>query len=377
MASAPTSAAAASTCAQGPRTSLRPVQRAVQPCTAPRRTLASSQSGGSSCRWPRLRAAAAAAAASGAAAGLAGGGAAATAGDEREVRPGIWEGFWMWEGHRIRYHRSGSSDSAAPAVLCVHGFGASACHWRKNLPALGESCRAYAIDLLGYGYSDKVWVGGCMACGCGWVGLGGAAVAACRWAGLPPAVNSHGPDPPPCRCLCFAARPAVPPHQLNLQLSQLGPPAARLHKRSDRRPRHPHLQLRRRPGGPAGAVLCCAVPCRRVAALPRRVVLRRAALRPAVVCHAVLQRAVLLATLLNVSAHAAPGDCERALHCAAGRNRFRHAARRQPTQGRQCIGACRGARHVDALPAKRPAPPVTAPAFPHRPSPASAPGGDR
>ena len=28
-------------------------------------------------------------------------------------------------------------------------------HWRKNIRELGKSCRAYAIDLLGYGYSDK------------------------------------------------------------------------------------------------------------------------------------------------------------------------------------------------------------------------------
>ena len=28
-------------------------------------------------------------------------------------------------------------------------------HWRKNLPVIGKSCRAYAIDLLGYGFSDK------------------------------------------------------------------------------------------------------------------------------------------------------------------------------------------------------------------------------
>lgn len=28
-------------------------------------------------------------------------------------------------------------------------------HWRKNLPVLAESHRAYAIDLIGYGYSDK------------------------------------------------------------------------------------------------------------------------------------------------------------------------------------------------------------------------------
>ena len=28
-------------------------------------------------------------------------------------------------------------------------------HWRKNLPVLGTKARVYAIDLLGYGYSDK------------------------------------------------------------------------------------------------------------------------------------------------------------------------------------------------------------------------------
>ena len=28
-------------------------------------------------------------------------------------------------------------------------------HWRKNIPVLGQSCRVFAIDLLGYGYSDK------------------------------------------------------------------------------------------------------------------------------------------------------------------------------------------------------------------------------
>ncbi|EPS74206.1 hypothetical protein M569_00547 [Genlisea aurea] len=28
-------------------------------------------------------------------------------------------------------------------------------HWRKNLPVLGESHRVYAIDLIGYGFSDK------------------------------------------------------------------------------------------------------------------------------------------------------------------------------------------------------------------------------
>lgn len=28
-------------------------------------------------------------------------------------------------------------------------------HWRKNTPVLGKKFRTYAIDLLGYGFSDK------------------------------------------------------------------------------------------------------------------------------------------------------------------------------------------------------------------------------
>lgn len=28
-------------------------------------------------------------------------------------------------------------------------------HWRKNIPILAESHRVFAIDLIGYGYSDK------------------------------------------------------------------------------------------------------------------------------------------------------------------------------------------------------------------------------
>jgi pimeloyl-ACP methyl ester carboxylesterase len=72
--------------------------------------------------------------------------------EECEAWPGVYEGYWRWRGHRIRYLRSGDS---GPPVLCVHGFGGNADHWRNNLPTLGTSCRAFAIDLLGYGKSDK------------------------------------------------------------------------------------------------------------------------------------------------------------------------------------------------------------------------------
>lgn len=59
---------------------------------------------------------------------------------------------WNWRGHKITYQQIGETGAA---VVLVHGFGASWGHWRKNLPVLGESCRCYAIDLIGFGGSDK------------------------------------------------------------------------------------------------------------------------------------------------------------------------------------------------------------------------------
>ena len=59
---------------------------------------------------------------------------------------------WQWQGFPIRYQQAGST---GPAVVLVHGFGASSDHWRKNLPVLGEDCRVFAIDLIGFGLSAK------------------------------------------------------------------------------------------------------------------------------------------------------------------------------------------------------------------------------
>jgi pimeloyl-ACP methyl ester carboxylesterase len=59
---------------------------------------------------------------------------------------------WTWQGFPISYQTQGN---AGPAVILVHGFGASWLHWRKNIPALAESCRVYAIDLIGFGASGK------------------------------------------------------------------------------------------------------------------------------------------------------------------------------------------------------------------------------
>lgn len=60
--------------------------------------------------------------------------------------------IWIWRGYEIAYQSYG--DRGTP-VLCIHGFGACWGHWRKNLPAIGQFYRCYAIDLIGFGRSSK------------------------------------------------------------------------------------------------------------------------------------------------------------------------------------------------------------------------------
>lgn len=62
------------------------------------------------------------------------------------------EKTWMWRGFPISYQNYGQT---GPAVVLVHGFGASWQHWRKNIPILGQTCRCYALDLIGFGGSAK------------------------------------------------------------------------------------------------------------------------------------------------------------------------------------------------------------------------------
>jgi pimeloyl-ACP methyl ester carboxylesterase len=46
-----------------------------------------------------------------------------------------------------------------PPVLLIHGYGASAYHWRYQIPALAQQgYRVYALDLLGFGWSEKALV---------------------------------------------------------------------------------------------------------------------------------------------------------------------------------------------------------------------------
>ncbi|KAL7523669.1 hypothetical protein ACHAWF_000616 [Thalassiosira exigua] len=55
--------------------------------------------------------------------------------------------------HSINYLEMG--DSSKPALVLVHGFGASSYHFRHNIPALARKYHVFALDLLGFGWSDK------------------------------------------------------------------------------------------------------------------------------------------------------------------------------------------------------------------------------
>jgi len=64
--------------------------------------------------------------------------------------------YWQWRGQTIAYQAAGKlEDLSLPALVLIHGFGASSGHWRKNIPELAAAGRIFAIDLLGFGNSAK------------------------------------------------------------------------------------------------------------------------------------------------------------------------------------------------------------------------------
>src|ERR1700755_1940647 len=64
-------------------------------------------------------------------------------------------GTFGWKHGQVFYRHAGAED--APPVLFVHGIGAGARSfmWRRNFLPLARDFHTYAVDLLGFGYSDK------------------------------------------------------------------------------------------------------------------------------------------------------------------------------------------------------------------------------
>ena len=67
--------------------------------------------------------------------------------------------WWQFQGHAVHGLCVGPDPESGhlerPAVLLVHGFGASTDHWRHNIPVLASTHEVHAIDLLGFGRSAK------------------------------------------------------------------------------------------------------------------------------------------------------------------------------------------------------------------------------
>lgn len=63
--------------------------------------------------------------------------------------------FWRWRGLLVRYVDEGSA-SDKPPLLLVHGFGASSQHYARSVALLKRDYRVYAVDVVGYGRSEKV-----------------------------------------------------------------------------------------------------------------------------------------------------------------------------------------------------------------------------
>src|SRR5207253_4397252 len=65
-------------------------------------------------------------------------------------------GWFDWREGGIFYKEAGL-DNPGPPLIFIHGVGAgsSSFMWRKNFDALAEDFQVYALDMLGFGFSDK------------------------------------------------------------------------------------------------------------------------------------------------------------------------------------------------------------------------------
>lgn len=65
-------------------------------------------------------------------------------------------GWFDWREGSIFYKEAGAHNPGTP-IIFIHGIGAgsSSFMWRKNFDALSEDFHVFALDLLGFGQSDK------------------------------------------------------------------------------------------------------------------------------------------------------------------------------------------------------------------------------
>jgi pimeloyl-ACP methyl ester carboxylesterase len=64
---------------------------------------------------------------------------------------------WVWRGWQTRYTylRARQPVKDETPMILLHGFGTSIGHWRQNLTELSQQHTVYALDMLGFGASEK------------------------------------------------------------------------------------------------------------------------------------------------------------------------------------------------------------------------------
>jgi len=55
----------------------------------------------------------------------------------------------------VKVHYIEAGDPGAPAMILIHGFASSTLTWKDCVPELAKYYHVYAIDMPGFGYSDK------------------------------------------------------------------------------------------------------------------------------------------------------------------------------------------------------------------------------
>ncbi|KAK3270806.1 hypothetical protein CYMTET_20810 [Cymbomonas tetramitiformis] len=63
--------------------------------------------------------------------------------------------YWQWHGHWVRYAVAGDMSQEKNPLVLVHGFGASSDQWHNQLNELSAERPVFAVDLLGFGHSEK------------------------------------------------------------------------------------------------------------------------------------------------------------------------------------------------------------------------------
>ena len=75
--------------------------------------------------------------------------------EKQDKIPWIQEGYntYKWRDQEINYIEMG--DPSKPALVLIHGFGASSYHWRYNIPVLARKYHVFSFCKLGFGLSSK------------------------------------------------------------------------------------------------------------------------------------------------------------------------------------------------------------------------------